>query len=212
LRKYDCAVFDLDGTLLNTERGIVNGLNDMTDKLGLKQIPPGDRRRFIGPPIEQSVRAYFGLDDRRAEEAAAVFRTVYASRYLFEAVPYHGVAEMLRRLTDGGMRCAIATYKRHDYAVKLTERFGFDKYCRPCLGSDTKELALKEKIILECVKRMGGEASRTLYIGDTEHDRVGAKQAGIDFLGVTYGFGFIPGKESFADTPAQITELIPGKG
>ena len=210
--KYENAIFDLDGTLLDTKDGIIKSLSFMSSNLKLPPIPECKNNLFIGPPIEQSVREYYGLDDQKTTEAAAMFRKVYAESYLFEAVLYDGILNTLSSLKNNGIRLAIATYKRHDYAKKIIEHFGLNEFCNPCLGSDSACRNTKTAIILACIMEMNADVSRTVYIGDTEHDRVGAKETNIDFIGVTYGFGYIKGNcsKDFANTPAEIAEIILG--
>jgi len=213
MRKYDNVIFDLDGTLLNTKVGIVSSLIEMTSNLNLSQIPECDYNRFIGPPIEQSVREYYGFDELQTREAAMMFRKIYAEKHLFDAVPYENILDTLAKLKDSGLNLAIATYKRHDYAEKAIKYFGLDKYCNPYIGSDTDSRTTKTAIILACISKMNANVLRTVYIGDTEHDRIGAKEANIDFIGVTYGFGYNKNSrlEYSVDSPEKIINLILGE-
>jgi phosphoglycolate phosphatase len=210
LRKYDNAIFDLDGTLLNTKEGIVKSLIDMAADLRFPPIPESKYGFFIGPPIEQSLCEHYGLDDTQTKTAALVFRKFYTEQYLFEAIPYDGIINMLTLLKGKGVNLAIATYKRHDYTEKIIRHFNLDKYCSPCYGSDTESRTTKTAIIRACMADMNISASRTVYVGDTEHDRHGAEEAGIGFIGVTYGFGYTQKCHGFADTPDEIAGLILG--
>lgn len=205
MKKYDCVIFDLDGTLLNTELGIVASLREMTAQLSLPPILLSEYSRFIGPPIEQSVKEYFTLDDGRVAQAAKAFREVYTTHYLYDAEPYDGIVDLLEKLHRADIKSAIATYKRHDYAVKVIEHFGLDKFCCPCLGSNAEGTS-KSAIIQTCLSELNADISRSVYVGDTEHDRVGAAENGIDFIGVTYGFGFKPNGTKVS--VEKLTELL----
>lgn len=209
-RPFHFAIFDLDGTLLNTERGIVHGLNDMASALGLPPIAEEDYHRFIGPPIEESVRAYFDLDLSRTADAARAFRTAYSERYLFEAEPYEGIYEALDGLKDYGVKLAIATNKRHHYATTVIEHFNLGKYFSFYLGSHPKLRPAKIDTIAACLDAFDADPHRSVYIGDTESDRTAAAQAGIGFIGVTYGFGFDPnsGTGGLAVDPKRVKEMI----
>lgn len=213
MRKYDYVIFDLDGTLLNTKSGIISALIEAAAKLGLQQIPEHEYNSFIGPPIEQSVREYFELNDTQVKEAAAIFRKYYAEKYLFDAYPYEGVSETLKQLNNAAVKMAVATYKRHEYAVKVIEHFELNKYCFPCLGSNLDRRTTKTITIRECISEMNADIRRTVYIGDTEHDRIAASEAGIDFIGVTFGFGY--GKENdlaiSVDSFSEIAKVIIGE-
>jgi len=210
LRKYDNAIFDLDGTLLNTKEGIVKSLIDMAADLGFPPIPENKYGFFIGPPIEQSLCEHYGLDDTQTKTAALAFRKFYTERYLFEAVPYNGIINILALLKENGVNLAIATYKRHEYTQRIIRHFNLDKYCYPCFGSDTESRTTKSAIIRACMSEMNIGVSRTIYVGDTEHDRLGAEGAGIGFIGVTYGFGYTQSQHGFADTPDEIAGIILG--
>lgn len=210
MSKYGCAIFDLDGTLLNTELGIIKSLCEMTAQCHLPQIPTECYSRFIGPPIEQSVQEYFSVDQTLAEHAAGLFRETYKSKYLFDAEPYNGVDVLLKQLVEIGIRCAIATNKRHEYAVPLLKHFGLDKFCHPCVGTVEGILTTKDSVIRQCLFELGGAYDKAVYIGDTVHDKRGADIVGIDFIGITWGFGFKPGDNTIltADAPDELLNLI----
>ena len=207
---YNSVIFDLDGTLLNTKAGIVKSLIYVTESLDLPSIPESKYSFFIGPQIEHSLRDYFQLNEERTIEAASAFRKVYAEQYLFDAEPYDGILDMLASLKSSSLKLAIATYKRHDYAGKVIEHFGLNKYCNPCLGSDPEIRTTKALIISACMSEMNADPSRTVYVGDTEHDRLGAEKAGISFIGVTYGFGYTRNGNGYCDTANAISEIILG--
>lgn len=209
-KKFEAAIFDLDGTLLNSEPGIGKSLDAMTVAMGLPSIDAGDRRKFIGPPIEESVRDHFGLSESQAAGAALAFRRIYVERYLFEAEPYEGVYEMLSALQESGIQLAIATNKRHHYATTVIEHFGFDKYLPIYLGSDVDVRPTKSSSISACLGALDVDARRSVYIGDTDSDRVGAASVDVNFIGVTYGFGFTHGSEPpvCAASPRGLVNLI----
>jgi len=211
LRKYNNAIFDLDGTLLNTKEGIVKSLIDMAANLEFPPIPENKYGFFIGPPIEQSLCEHYCLNDTQTKAAAAVFRKLYTERYLFEAVPYDGIFNMLTMLKENGVKLAIATYKRHDYTERIIKHFNLDKYCSPCFGSDAESRTTKSAIIKACMSEMNIGVSGTVYVGDTEHDRCGAEEAGIGFIGVTYGFGYTQSCHGYAGTPDEIAGIILGE-
>ena len=117
---------------------------------------------------------------------------------------------MLQILNDYKIKLAIATYKRDSYAKKIIHEFMFDKYCYPCLGSDSTTLIAKSDIIRACMIKMDADKQQSLYIGDTEHDKIGALEAGIGFLAVTYGYGYsnFDHPDNYAETPLDIVKNI----
>ena len=86
---------------------------------------------------------------------------------------------------------AVATYKRHDYAMKILEHFHISDYCDSMNGADNENVLTKADIVVKCMEECGvTDRSKVVLIGDSEYDAIGAKGVGIDFIGVTYGFGF----------------------
>jgi phosphoglycolate phosphatase len=211
------ALFDLDGTLLDTSPGILHAVDEAARSLGLAPIGAEDRRSMIGPPIEQSFRRVCSLSAEEADRAAAVFRRSYAETYLLEAEPYPGIYEVLEKLRLLGWRTGVATYKRDSYARKLMKAKGITDRCDFCLGS--VEGQTKQEIIRRCIEALGGDPEHTVMVGDTVHDAEGAKQAGCAFIGVTFGFGFrskeeilAPGALAAADTAEELLAVFAGLG
>lgn len=189
--KYEYLIWDLDGTLLDTSCGIEKSVDYATDMMGLKKIPWEIKRQFIGPPIYDSFRKYYRMDENEANQATQIFRDAYKDRFLFEAVPYGGIYEVLERLKNKGCKNAVATNKREDYAQILLREFEFDKYFDFMLGSDF-ENRMKKKDIIErsLILLKIKDRKKAVMIGDTRQDYIGAISCGIDFIGVSYGFGF----------------------
>ena len=190
-RKYDLAVFDVDGTLLNTEERVLKSAEYAILQTG-REVPDFQTMRtFIGPPIQDSFQRVFHIQGKDLARMTETFRSCYSTQNLLKAVPYDGLYEMLDNLFENGIRIAIATYKREDYALKIIQYFGFDRYSDSSHGADTDNRLKKVDIINLCIQECSvTDRSKVVMIGDTEHDAAGAKQAGIDFIGVTWGFGF----------------------
>lgn len=183
-------IFDLDGTLLDTSKGILESIAYAADCLGYPELPEETLRKFIGPPIQQSFVSYYGADEETAQKAADVFRDYYKSTALYGAVPYEGIYALCKALQARGVRMAVATYKREDYAVKLLQHFQFDEYCNPMHGGDNNNTLKKEDIVRSCLREMHGTIQNTILVGDTYHDALGAEKLSLPFVAALYGFGF----------------------
>ena len=97
----------------------------------------------------------------------------------------------MKDLEEHGIKIAIATYKRHDYAIKICNHFGFNEYSDVMYGSDNFNKLKKLDIIELCLKDLNvTDYSRAVMIGDTTFDAIGARDIGTKFIGVTYGYGF----------------------
>lgn len=187
-KKY--LLFDLDGTLLDTTEGIIESVRYTIRQLGLPCLQESELYSFIGPPVQLSFTEHYGLTQLEAQNAANIFRDYYKNEALLKAMPYPKVLEMMRDLKSKGFKLAVATYKREDYALTILHHFGFDSCCDVVHGADNFNKLTKSDIIHLCLDDLGAVYEQTVLIGDTKFDALGAQEAGIDFLGVTYGFGF----------------------
>ena len=188
--EYKLVVWDVDGTLLNTSDGIIASAKYAIDRFGL-EIPGDDvMKTYIGPPIQDSFARTLPVDEQMAKDMADVFRERYKSEDLFKAYPYDGVISLLRELQANGIKQAVATYKRQDYAKSIVEHFGMSCYMDAVCGSDFAGNLTKADIIGNAIAAVGiYDRKRIVMIGDTVNDSLGAAKMGVDFVGVSYGFG-----------------------
>ena len=208
-------IFDLDGTLLDTREGIIESVKYSAIELGLDELPKETLLKFVGPPIQQSLMSFYGCDKETAQRGANVFRNYYKTTALLKAKPYEGIYDLCEKLKENGIKMAVATYKREDYALMLLRHFNFHKYCNPIHGADNNNILRKEDIVKLCQEEMGARKETCVLVGDTEHDAKGAVLAGTPFLAVTYGFGFKSAEEvsaypniGIAKVPMEIANII----
>ncbi len=213
--KKSAVLFDLDGTLLDTTDGVLESAVYAAVSLGREPLPHETMLRFVGPPIQESFMRHYGMDEAGAQEAANRFRSYYKEKALFKATPYPGLIETLKALSSNGIVLGVATYKREDYAVQVLQHFGISPYCKSMHGADNLNRLRKSDIVEICIKELGVDRKGVVLVGDTEHDAVGAANAGIDFIGVTFGFGFKTESDvgrfpniGCVDSLEQIVELI----
>lgn len=191
MNKYDLVIFDVDGTLLDTSEGVISAVKHTIKEMKLEMLPDEVISTFIGPPIQDSFARWYGLNGSILQDIATLFRNYYKGVDLFKAVPYEGIYVVLQELANRNIMTAIATYKREDYAITLLKHFGFDAYCKNIHGGDHENKMKKKDIIELCIAESKvNDKSKVVMIGDTNNDEVGAELVGIDFIGVTFGFGF----------------------
>jgi phosphoglycolate phosphatase len=189
--KYNLVIFDLDGTLLDTTEGILLAIKQTILDCNLQMLADDDLKTFIGPPIEYSFSKFYNLSGEALDMMSSRFRELYSQKYLYYASPYIGIFETLSILRNNGVKTAVATYKRETYAVPLLKYFHFDKYFDFMYGSDAHGILKKKDIIRKCILSAGIlNDKKVLMVGDTIHDADGASSEGLDFLAVSYGFGF----------------------
>lgn len=190
--KYEYAIFDLDGTILDTSEGIILAISQ-TMKEYKRQIPEQKiLKSFIGPPIQNSFQTLYGLSDAEAMKMADVFRDYYMrDDFLLKAVPYDGIYDLMDMLASAGVKIGVATYKREDYARRLLCAKGFGRYTEHMYGSDFEGRRKKKDIIRDCLEKMNcDDCRKAVYIGDSKGDADAAAEVGIDFIALTYGFGY----------------------
>lgn len=191
MSRFEIAVFDVDGTLLDTREGVISSVQYTIQKHNLSKLTMGQLKTFIGPPIQKSFEKYYQLSTEEVQKLANTFRERYKTVDLLKAKPYEGIYETFDTLRSRGIKIAVATYKRQDYAIKILKHFGFDKYSNILYGADNENKLTKKDIIQKCMDDFGvKDYNRAVMIGDSDNDAIGAKMLGMNFIGVTYGFDF----------------------
>ncbi len=190
MKKYDLYIFDLDGTLMDTSPGIFGSVRYAEGKMGFPPTAEENLRHFVGPPPMEIYKRTYGIDDATALRAVQFHREYGRARAIFEATVYPGMEETLARLKLTGAKVSVATLKVQDMADSILANFHLTDYFDHIVGMDKGESMTKCGAILKTLKHAGVPADKALMIGDSEYDYVGAKEAGVDFVGALYGFGF----------------------
>lgn len=214
-KNYELVIFDLDGTLLDTAPGILPAIAESLDFL---DIPHAEIKahEFIGPPIEKALAKQLFLKEPLLTAASREFRKRYKSEHLLKAAPYRGIDTLLIALRQMGYGRAVATYKRTSAAEQLLWHCGLSKHLDLIHGTTDEYPMTKAELILRCIEDYGlCDRAHAVMVGDTAEDADGAAAAGIDFIAVTYGFGFTEGMVlngispiGIARAPAEILSLI----
>lgn len=189
--KYSLVILDLDGTILNTSKGIFDSIKYVIKSMNLENLDENTLKKFVGPPVVDSFQKYCGLNKDKAMEATKLYRNYYWEKGMFEANIYDGIKEFISTLKNNNIKLAVATLKREDQAIAILKYFGlYDKF-DVVVGVDEFNTRKKKDTILIAMNQLEcKEKSKVLMIGDTLHDFEGAEKAGVDFVGITYGFGF----------------------
>lgn len=188
---YRTLLFDLDGTLTDSQEGIFNSILYSLKRLEVPAPPSRELRSFIGPPLRDSYRRAFGFDDAQIDIAIATYREHYETKGKFENRVYEGIPPLLDHLRRGGYRLMVATSKPEKPANEILVHFGlaqyFDFICGAQEDADRME---KWEVIAEIQRQFPDvDTARGLMIGDRRHDVLGARRCGLDCAGVLYGFG-----------------------
>ncbi|CAN5617756.1 HAD family hydrolase [soil metagenome] len=208
-------LFDLDGTLSNSEPGILKSLDAALALVGL-QFSREAMRHTIGPPFDIGLPA-LGVPAEHLPAVIGRYREHYEEAGLFDTSVYDGVVDMLDALAEGGYVLAVATSKPETSARRVLDHLELTSRFAAIAGATYgPERANKSAVIahaLEQLARRGGPD--VVMVGDRQHDIEGARHHDIDTIAVTWGYG---GPDEFrkfgawavADRPADVVELIVG--
>lgn len=183
-------IFDLDGTLLDTSEGIVEGIEYAIKQMGWQELPHQDLLSFVGPPPQKSFMIECGCAEDDAQKATEIFREYYSKHSMLKAKPYEGIYEACEQFQAHGIKMAVATNKREDLARSILKHFHFEYYCNPIHGSNSTGNLSKSDLVKMCMDELNAESDETVLIGDTNGDAEGAMKASCKFIAVTWGFGF----------------------
>ncbi len=210
---YKVALFDLDGTLTDPKIGICKGVQYSLKHFGIEKNDIDEFEYFIGPPLQDSFLDYIGSD--RVEEAIAKFREYYNDIGIFENTPYDGVEDLLKNLKNRGVKLGIATSKPEVMALRVLEKFNLKGYFDFIKGGDLKGKKVHKEYIIEKNLEFFDDYKKEeiIMIGDRKFDINGAKNFGLDSIGVTFGYAqegeFEEFKPSYiVNKTSEIEEII----
>ena len=189
---YKYVFFDLDGTLTQSEFGIINSVIYALNKMG---VEVGDRelvKRFIGPPLLVSFKEFYKMSDEDAEKAASLYRECYNAGEIFNAPLFDGIEELLKKLTEAGIKLYVVTSKPEVFAKRILEHYGIKQFFEKVIGPDLSEKdSSKAKMVKMAMYDTSDapEISEYVMVGDRFYDIEGAKANGIDSIAVLYGYG-----------------------
>ena len=211
---YETVLFDLDGTVIDSAEGIMNSFAYAFSRLGLPAVPRAEMGKFIGPPLLYSFETICGLSRAEAERAVEIYREYYKEKGMYEIRVYGGVGELLKKLCASGKKLVLATSKYELYAKQIIENIGLAGYFSFAAGSLAGgERGTKAEVIEYALAAVGVEKQSAVMVGDRMHDMIGAREAGIDSIGVLFGYGtreelLSHGATHIAETAEEIFEIV----
>ncbi|MDR0426844.1 MAG: HAD-IA family hydrolase [Clostridiales bacterium] len=207
--RFSNILFDFDGTLCNSEEGILKCVGHALAAMGEPPLPRERMRRFIGPALYLSFLNEAGLTPERADEAVKIYRSRYIPVGIYECELYAGIYGLLDRLKRAGARLCIASAKPQQSVERAAAHLGIDGFFERIVGAppDVKQ---NEKDAYLRAARLSGDA---VMVGDAPFDIRAAKATGMASAAVTYGF-FSPdelkalGPDFMADSPAELEKIL----
>jgi len=184
-------LFDLDGTISDPKEGIIKSIQYSLQSFGINVEDLDTLTPFIGPPLRDSYKQFYGFNDTETEKAVAKYREYFAETGIFQNSLYNGVVELLQTLQDMNKQLMIATSKPTVYAEKILKHFEIDRYFAFVSGSELDGRRSKKSEVIQYALDSVGitRLDDAVMIGDRKYDILGAKALGIDSIGVLYGYG-----------------------
>lgn len=199
------ALFDLDGTLLDTINDLADAMNSVLAEAGLPTPPVEVHKYCVGDGVYNYLTRALPADRRGDKELIARlmprYRQAYAANWANKTRPYDGIPEMLHALRERGVRLAVLSNKPDDFTREM-----MDHYFPPALfelvrgALDDVPLKPNPQAALAIAEEMGLAPQEFLYLGDTATDMRTAVSAGMFAVGALWGFRTL---EELSDAGAQ---------
>lgn len=212
---YSLAIFDLDGTLLDTLSDLRTSVNFALRCFGFPKRTIDEVRAFIGNGVVKLMERSTpdGTDEKTQKQCLDVFRKHYLEHMSDTTAPFEDISELLERLKEKGIKIAVVSNKLHKAVEELCESY-FPGLIDKAVGVSVEEERKPSPInVIKTAECFGAELEDCIYIGDSEVDVQTAHNAGLQCIGVTWGFR---SKESLlmnncdfiADTADEVYGLI----
>lgn len=188
---YGIVLFDLDGTLTDPGIGITNSVAYALRKWGIEPPPRTELFKFIGPPLADSFSKFYGFSPEDAEKSVEYYREYFRDRGLYENEIYPGAEAILKALKAGGRKVVLATSKPEEFAKRILEYFHIDGYFDFVAGASMDSSRNKKGDVIAYALRDAKitDLKNAVMVGDREHDILGARENGLDSIGVLFGYG-----------------------
>ncbi len=217
--KYKAAIFDLDGTLLDTLDDLHDAVNHTMNKYSYPERTLDEVCRFVGNGVDRLITLCVPGHESDPSLAAAIgdFRDYYAAHSEIKTKPYPGVIELIDRLMKSGVKAAIVSNKMHEAVVTLCRKY-FPQVEVVCGEREREGVRRKPApdTVIKAAENLGVNLSDVVYIGDSEVDLKTSENAGVDCISVLWGFRgreclINHGAKIFAQTADQVYSIIAGE-
>lgn len=197
---YQHIIFDLDGTLVDTNPDLVGTVNYILEKYHFEKKSRDFIRNSIGGGARNLLLRCIGNDhtDIIDNELLGVFSDYYAEHCSIDSKVYPGVMDTLKALEDKNKNLSVATFKIRTATDRIFKDFKMQQFFDIVVTADDVKRPKPNPDCLEKIMQFYDCApSDTILIGDTKNDSLTAKNAGVDFCAVSYGYGDTEELKSF---------------
>ncbi len=204
--KFNLVLFDLDGTISKSAKGIINCVQYALESIGIHEENMDILKTFIGPPLTEQFQKVYGLDEKTSIQLLEKYRERYNPIGLYETSLYEGMEDLLKVGKEKGMIFGIVSSKPQVYLNRVLEHLGVLSYFQEVVGPSLshKEVDSKAKMIASVLEKYPNASA--CMIGDRKFDIRGAKKNQIFSIAVSYGYGSI--EELVKENPDYIAESV----
>lgn len=185
--KYQAVIFDLDGTLTESSKGVLNGVRFAFDKLRITQPDEISLRRYLGPPLHRSFMEFSDFTAEQATLGQDYYREYYNETGAYENEVYPGIRLLLHTLKRQGVYLGVATHKPKETSIEILKAFDLYRYFDSVQGPLFDEEPEPDKA--ELIRRANPKGLKAVMIGDRASDASAAHENGADSIAALYGYG-----------------------
>jgi phosphoglycolate phosphatase len=185
-------LFDLDGTLSDPGLGFVRSIRFAMDEMRIACPPDAELTRYIGPPLENSLKEIIGHQstDRLISRALELYRQRYRKTGMFENTVYPGIVDLLDELAERGKVSFVATAKPTPFAEPIVAHFGWQRYFKKVYGTEFDgRYNNKADLVAHILSQQELDPASTVMIGDRRHDVEAGRQNQLRTVAITWGYG-----------------------
>ncbi len=216
--RYNTAIFDLDGTLLDTLDDLYDSVNKTLKVMGFPGRSREEIRSFVGEGyillLERALP--LGVGKSVLDRSVELFKDYYSSNLRNKTRPYEGIPELLEKLKDAGVKIGVVSNKGDD-AVKESCRQFFGSDVDYALGANPhNRLKPEADNVFMIMRILKADPTHTIYVGDSDIDVKTARNADLTFIGVDWGFRSLEvlkkeGADCVVSRPSRILDIMRGE-
>lgn len=191
MKSYKHILFDLDGTLTDPAEGITKCIAYALESKGIQTADLNSLKSLIGPPLKDPLMHTFGFEEKEAITCVDKYRERFSTVGLYENILFDRVPELLEQLKSRDYHIYLATSKPEIFAKKILSHFAIDQYFDFAGGSALDDSRPTKTSVIQYVMENTGltDPQNCIMVGDRKHDLIGARETGMDAIGVLYGYG-----------------------
>jgi phosphoglycolate phosphatase len=210
---FNFLIFDLDGTLVDSQRDITSAVNSVRKEYGFDYLHVEQVRSYLGSGINALMnRAVPEKKGMVQAEVLEKFKFYYSRCLIDTTVVYNGIRKMLEALKN--KKKAILSNKNEDFSHEIVKRLRISCYFVKVWGGDSAGVKKPDpKPIVDLINLTNSDISKTIMIGDSANDFLAAKAAGIPSIAVLYGYSDIEQIKQYnpdftVKTPKDIINIV----